>query len=50
MPYKIVSKGGGKAQVCKKDGSKCYSKKPIPVARAKAQMRAMYANEKGGGK
>lgn len=44
MPYKIKSYGQGKAKVCKTDSSKCFSKKPLPVARAKAQMQALHTN------
>jgi hypothetical protein len=46
MPYKIVKAGGG-AKVCKKEGGKCFSKKPLSVGRAKAQLKAIYANTKG---
>jgi hypothetical protein len=45
MPYHIRSAGHGKAQVVKTATGEPLSKKPIPIARAKAQMRAVYANE-----
>ena len=45
MPYHIRSSGSGKAQVVKTATGEPMSKKPIPLARAKAQMRALYANE-----
>ena len=46
MPYTLV-KRGAKAQVKKKQpGRPVYlSKKPIPISRAKAQMRALYRAE-----
>lgn len=44
MPYKISKTGNG-YKVCKKSGGKCFSKKPLSKGRAKAQMRAIYANE-----
>ena len=44
MPYKIKKSGKG-YKVCKKTGSKCFSKKPLSKEKAKAQMRAIYANE-----
>ncbi len=44
MPYSIRKKGSG-FKVCKKAGGKCFSKKPMPKEKAKAQMRAIYANE-----
>lgn len=40
MPYKIKKSGKG-YKVCKKRGGKCFSKKPIPKKRAKAQLRAI---------
>jgi hypothetical protein len=45
MPYTIKKVGGG-YKVAKKGTSKTYSQKPMPKAKAVAQMRAMYANEK----
>ncbi len=46
MPYSLRKvKGGWK--VGKKGSSKTYSKKPQTKAKAKAQMRALYANEPG---
>lgn len=44
MPYEFKSYGKGKAKVCKKNSSKCFSKKPLPKARAEAQMKALHAN------
>lgn len=44
MPYKLQKTGKG-FKVCKKAGGKCFSKKPLPKERAKAQMAAIYANE-----
>jgi hypothetical protein len=43
MPYDLrkFSKG---YKVCKKNGKKCFSKKPLPKARAEAQMKAIHAN------
>jgi hypothetical protein len=44
MPY-VIKKFGKKYKVCKTSG-KCFSKKPIPLERAKRQRKALYANEK----
>ena len=45
MPYKLKKVGSG-YKVCKKLGKqKCFSKKSLPKERAKAQMRAIIANE-----
>ena len=44
MPYAIRKKGSG-YKVCKKTGGKCFSKKPLPLQRAKAQMAAIQMNE-----
>jgi hypothetical protein len=45
MPYKLKKFGSG-YKVCKKYGKqKCFSKKPLSKERAKAQMRAIIANE-----
>lgn len=44
MPYKISKKGSG-YKVCKKNGGKCFSKKPMSKEKAKAQMKAIHANE-----
>ena len=44
MPYKLKSFGKGKYKVCKKNSNKCFSKKPLPKARAQAQMAAMHIN------
>lgn len=43
MPYKLQSTGGGYKVVTKATG-KAHSKKPLSKERAKAQMRAIYAN------
>jgi hypothetical protein len=43
MPYKIKKTGSG-YKVCKKTGSKCFSKKPLSKKRAKAQMAAIQIN------
>lgn len=44
MPYKISKKGSG-YKVCKKNDGKCFSKKPMSEKKAKAQMKAIHANE-----
>lgn len=45
MPYKIKKVKGG-YKVCKKRGSKCFSKKPFPTKKkAVAQMAAIRLNE-----
>lgn len=44
MPYSIKKKGSG-YKVCKKDSSKCFSKKPMTKEKANRQMKAIYANE-----
>jgi hypothetical protein len=44
MPYVIASVPGG-YKVKKEHGTKTFSKKPLPKARAEAQMRALYAAE-----
>mgnify|MGYP001607147130 CR=1 len=43
MPYRLQRRGG-KAKVVSKDTGRVHSKRYLPLARAKAQMRAMYAN------
>ena len=45
MPYTIKKVTGG-YKVQKKGTSKTFSKKPLPLARAKAQIRAIAINEK----
>lgn len=40
MPYKIKKTKGG-YKVCKKRGNKCFSKKPLPKEKAKAQLSAI---------
>ena len=44
MPYAVYSKDGG-FKACKKGATKCFSKKPLPKARAEAQVKALYASE-----
>ena len=48
MPYSIVKMPGGKAKVKKKQPGRprFFSKKPISMERAKAQIRALYLKEK----
>jgi len=46
MPYAVRKSGKG-YQVVNKHTNKKYSKKPLPKARAKAQLRAIYANTHG---
>ena len=43
MPYKIYKKNGYK--VCKPGGEKCFSKKGMTKEKARAQQKAIYANE-----
>lgn len=43
MPYKIRRKGKG-YKVCKKNGSKCFSKKPVGRKKAQKQLAAMVIN------
>jgi hypothetical protein len=43
MPYKIVKRGSG-YKVCKKTGSKCFSKKPLSKKKANAQRAAIAIN------
>ena len=48
MPYKIKKVGSG-YKVCKKKGSKCFSKKPFHTKKeAIAQMAAIRINESKG--
>ena len=44
MPYKVYKKGSG-YKACKKDGGKCFSKKPLSKEKAEAQKKALYASE-----
>lgn len=44
MPYKLESAGNGRAFVVSENTGKRHSRHALPVARAKAQMRALYAN------
>lgn len=46
MPYKLAKRGNGWVVVTKETG-KPHSKKPLPRARALAQMRALYMHMKG---
>jgi hypothetical protein len=43
MPYDLRKFKGG-YKVCKKNGSKCFSKNPMPKARAERQIAAMHIN------
>jgi len=43
MPYEVRKQGDG-YKVFKKGTQKAYSEKPLPKAKAEAQMRAIYAN------
>ena len=45
MPYNLKKTGKGYKVVTKATG-KTHSKKPLSKAKASAQMRALYANEK----
>jgi hypothetical protein len=45
MPYHIVTHDGDKGQVVKSATRQPMSKKPIPLARAYRQLKALYANE-----
>lgn len=44
MPY-LLKKIKNGYKVCKKDDSKCFSKKPLTKSTATRQMKAIYANE-----
>lgn len=46
MPYSINKVGKG-YKVCKKDESKCFSKKPLPHERAISQLKAIEVNSHG---
>ena len=43
MPYEIRHYPNHKAKCCKRNSKKCFSKKPLPLARAKKQMAALHA-------
>lgn len=45
MPYNLQKSGGG-YKVVSKDTGKTHSNKPLSKGKAKAQMRALYANMK----
>lgn len=47
MPYMLERYGDKKAIVVNTKSGEHHSLKPIPIANAKAQMRALYAVEKG---
>lgn len=47
MPYKLRKSPKSGYWVVNKDTGKKYSKSPLPLARAQAQMRALYAVENG---
>ena len=44
MPYNLKKYKSG-YKVCKKNSSKCFSKKPLTKQKAENQMKALYANE-----
>jgi hypothetical protein len=44
MPYKVYKKGSG-YKACKKNGKKCFSKKPLTKEKAQKQTKALYASE-----
>jgi hypothetical protein len=44
MPYNLTKYKTG-YRICKKNSSKCFSKKPLTKENAKSQMKALYANE-----
>ena len=41
MPYKLKKMGSG-YKVCKKNSTKCFSKKPLPRKRALKQLAALH--------
>lgn len=43
MPYKLKKIGSG-YKVCKKNSTKCFSKKPLPRKRALKQLAALHIN------
>lgn len=43
MPYKLKKIGSG-YKVCKKNSTKCFSKKPLPRERALKQLAALHIN------
>jgi len=45
MPYDIVKVGRDGYKVCQPDSSKCVSKKPVSLEKAKKQQAALYAKE-----
>lgn len=45
MPYSLQKSGRGYYVITKASGRR-HSKRPLSLKRAKAQMRALYANEK----
>lgn len=47
MPYKIRKVGNELYKVCKKDGSKCFSKKGLPLETAKKQLKAIGMSGRG---
>lgn len=49
MPYEIKKFDSG-YKVCKENTDECYSKKPLPLERAKRQQKAIGISESGGAK
>ena len=47
MPYEIKEIEDNLYKVCKKDGTKCFSKEGIPLKRAKRQMKAIGMTGRG---
>jgi hypothetical protein len=45
MPYKLKKIGSG-YKVCKKNSTKCFSKKSLPKKRALKQLAALHINTK----
>ena len=45
MPYRLVKATGGNYFVENKETGRRYSQEPIPLERAKAQMRVLYYSE-----
>lgn len=45
MPYHIKKYSNKGYKVCKKNSTKCFSKKPMPKKRAERQLKALYASE-----
>lgn len=45
MPYRLVKATGGNYFVENKETGRRYSQEPIPLEKAKAQMRVLYYSE-----